>query len=455
MIKKKVLSLVISLVLIMISTINTVSAQKFPAYTSGIQVQNLGNSTANVVLEYYKLDDGSSNLLADSVTDTISANSSKTYFPAMPFSGSLVISSDQPTAAVSNIQNSTKTAGAAYVGSATGSTNVALPLLMKGNGSIPYDTWFSVQNTGSANANIQINYSDCSSPVNATIKPNASKNFYQASETCHTSKVFSAKITSDQPIVVVALEENAYKMFAYTGFSSGSQQLVMPLINTNNSGITTGIQIQNISNTDTQVTLSYVPSIAGTACTETQLIPANSSKTFALVAFSSNNSSITTTCVPNEKFIGSAFVSGNTANSNLVAIVNQSRPINGEAYGAFNPASATAKVVLPLLMDRNGSAQWSTGFSVMNVGGASTYVKCTLSGTSYTVQGQLQPFEALTPNQKGAIAPGYVGSGTCITYTDSSYTTIDAAGKIVAVVNESGAPTADRLLVYEGINVAP
>jgi len=452
---KKFIYLILVTMLVIISTIHPVSAQKFPAYTSGIQVQNLGNATANVVLEYYKLDDGSTNLLADSVTDTISVNSSKTYFPAMPFSGSLVISSDQPTAAVSNIQNSAKTAGAAYVGSSMGSTNVALPLLMKGNGSIPYDTWFSIQNTGSANANVQINYSDCSSPVNATIKPNASKNFFQASESCHTTKVFSAKITSDQPIVVVALEENAYKMFAYTGFPSGSQQLVMPLINTNNSGITTGIQIQNISSTDTQVTLSYIPSIAGTECTETQTIPANSSRTFALVAFSSNNSGVTTTCIPNEKFIGSAFVSSNTSNSDLVAIVNQSRSINGEAYGAFNPENATAKVVLPLLMDRNGSAQWSTGFSVMNVGATTTYVKCTLTGTSYTVQGQLQPFEALTPNQKGAIAPGYVGSGTCITYTDSSYTTVDATGKIVAVVNESGTPTADRLLVYEGINITP
>lgn len=440
----------------------SVFAQKFPSYTSGFQVQNLAASTATISIDYYQADDGTATggTIVLNVGDTIAGNASKTYFPSMSgsFNGSVVLSSDQPLAAVTNVQNSLKTAGAAYVAKATGSTTVALPLLMKNNGSVPYDTWFSVQNTGTATANISIAYSDIAAPVVATVKSGASKTFYQASE-AHPTKVFSGTITSDQPLVVVVMEENTAKMLAYTGFANGSTDVVFPLINANNSGITTGVQIQNLGGVSTNVTVSYTPSLAGTACTETQTIAANSSATFALKAFSTNQTGVTTTCAGGVKFVGSAKVSANSASQNLVAIVNQTKTLYGEAYGAFDPASATGKLVMPLLMDRNGSNLYSTGFSVMNVGTATTYVKCTLtnlpSGVTYSPSGTLAPGAALTPNQNGAIGVNYVGSGTCMTYTDATFTTPDASGKIVGIVNELGKTTADRLLVYEAVNVAP
>ncbi len=203
----------------------SVFAQKFPSYTSGFQVQNLASSVATISIDYYQADDGtaSGGTIVLNVGDTIAANASKTYFPSMSgsFTGSVVLSSDQPLAAVTNVQNSAKTAGASYVAKSTGSTTVALPLLMKNNGSVPYDTWFSVQNTSTATANISIDYSDCAANVTATVLPGASKTFYQASEACHplTSKVFSGLITSDQPLVVVVMEENTAKMLAYTGSS--------------------------------------------------------------------------------------------------------------------------------------------------------------------------------------------------------------------------------------------
>ncbi len=441
----------------------SVFAQKFPSYTSGFQVQNLASSLATISIDYYQADDGtaSGGTIVLNVPDTIAANASKTYFPSMTgsFTGSVVLSSDQPLAAVTNVQNSAKTAGASYVAKSTGSNSVALPLLMKNNGSVPYDTWFSVQNTSTATANISIDYSDCAANVNTTVLPGASKTFYQASEACHPTKVFSGLITSDQPLVVVVMEENTAKMFAYTGFADGSTDVVMPLINANNNTIVTGIQIQNLGGSSTSVTVSYTPSLAGTACTETQTIPANSSSTFALKAFSTNHTGITTNCAGGVKFVGSAKVTANSTSQKLVAIVNQTKPIYGEAYGAFDPASATGKLVMPLLMDRNGANTFSTGFAIMNVGTATTYVKCTLTnlpgGVTYSPSGTLAPGQALTPNQNGLIGVNYVGSGTCLTYTDATFTTPDASGKIVGVVNEAGKATADRLLVYEAVNVVP
>jgi hypothetical protein len=463
--KKIHLLIVVALLAALVLSPSAVSAQKFTAYVTGTQVMNLSATSASIVMVYYNVDDGSGTAgqQADSVNDTIGGNSSKTYFPAVtPFKGSVVLSSTAPVGAVVNVQNSTATAMAAYVGASQGATTVNLPLLMKGNGSVPYDTWFSVQNTGGTDAHISIKYSDVATPVTAAIKPNASKNFTQSTET-HPSKVFSGVITSDQPIVVVVLQENTAKMLAYTGFNpdAAATNTVFPLVNINNNGILTGIQIQNTTATSTSVTVSYTPSLAGTACTETQTIDGNSSKTFALLAFAvANPAGITTNCAPGVKFVGSARVTGNTASVALVGIVNQSKSEYAEAYGAFNPANATPKVVMPLLMDRNGSNLYSTGFSVMNVGGASTWVKCTLTGAAaaaYTPSGQLAAGAALTPNQASAIGVKYVGSGQCTAYTDSTYATVDNAAKLVAIVNEKGitSPAADRFLVYEGINVAP
>lgn len=122
----------------------------------------------------------------------------------------------------------------------------------------------------------------------------------------------------------------------------------------------------------------------GTSCTETQTIPARSSTTFTLLAFNGNQSGTTTTCTVGARFVGSAQVIGNSTNQPLVGITNQFVPgSNGEAYTAFAPDEATAKVVLPLIMDRNNG--FFTGFSVMNVGTITTTVDCILWNTAYTV----------------------------------------------------------------------
>ncbi len=414
----------------------------FSSYTSGFQVQNLSGSTANITLTYYN-QDGTVNTAPN---DTIPANGSKTYYPIHPsgsFNGSVVVSSDQPVASVVNVLGSSATtnAGASYVGATQGGISVSLPLLMKNHGAGNYSTWFNVQNTSSTDATVNVNYSDGTTAGPYTIRPGAARTFDQSTEV-HNATVFSAIVTSSQPVTVVVIQENPSVMLAYSGFTGGTTNPVMPLVNANNSGYVTGIQIQNIGSSATDVTVSYTPASAGTACTETQNIPAGQSRTFALAAFANGANS---NCAPGARFVGSARVTGNSANQNLVAIVNQLKAgVNGEAYGGFDPARATNKVVLPLIMDRNNN--WYTGFNVMNVGTTSTTVICTFSGTSYTINtGSLAPGQAYNAIQNGQIAPGYVGSATCIAANSSD--------KIVAVVNEvNNVATGDRLLVYEGIN---
>ena len=421
-------------------------------YTSGISLQNLSDATANITLHFY-LPNGSEDPLSP-LDDTIDPNASVVYFPIPTqegFSGSVVIESDAQIASISNILGDGGLAAAAYDGSSEGGLTVGLPLLMKANSG--YNTWFNVQNAGSGVATVNVAYSD-GTTANATVQPGAAATFDQSTET-HTPKVFSGMVTSDQPVAVTVIEENVDTMFAYSGFNETSTAPVLPLINTNNSGYITGINVQNAGSTSTDVTISYTHSAAGTDCTETQTIAGGSSATFALYAFSGSPlPGMTTTCVAGEKFIGSAKVTGNSASEDLTAVVNQLKPgVNGEAYGGFNSDSATGTVVLPLIMNANGG-YW-TSISILNVGLASTTVTC-----EFTPYGGIDPLPMPTatlaagtgvsflqnaPDEFGATK--YIGSATCTT---------DPAGQIVAVVNELGASHVnDQLLVYEGFNTAP
>jgi hypothetical protein len=410
-------------------------------YTSGFQVQNLDNTAASIQINFYNQDGTQPPGMP--VSDSIASLGSKTYFPLdqVPtgFNGSVVITSTTQVAAVSNVHGDNFNANASYVAFNNGSGKVLIPLLMKNNSS--YNTWFNVQNTGASTATVNVAYSDGTN-ASKSVAPFASKTFDQSSES-HSQKVFSAVVTSAQPVAVTVIEENTVMMFAYNGFLGSSTDPVFPLVNANNSGYTTGVQIQNDGSSSTSVTVSYKPSLAGSACTETQSIAAGQSKTFALGAFASGAFS---NCAAGAKFIGSAQVTSNSTSQPLVAVVNQHIiGLNGEAYGAFDPADASDKVVLPLIMDRN-SGYW-TGFNVMNVGSASTSVTCNFTNTSYKVGPvTLAAGAALTDLQNGKIASGYVGSATC---TASSGT-----AKIIAVVNELGpSGSLDQLLVYEGISV--
>jgi hypothetical protein len=374
------------------------------------------------------------------VAAIIPASGSLTFFPVDAsdgFDGSVVISADQPVAAISNILGDLGAAAASYVGSGAGSTSVNLPLLFKGNAG--FDTWFNVQNTGTADATVDVAYSDGTLVSDVVIAPGAAHTFDQATET-HSAAVFSGVVTSDQPVAVAVIQESVDVMFAYTGFTSGTPNPVMPLINANNSGYITGVQIQNTGGTDTDVTVSYT-AVVGTDCTETLTVPANGSTTFALLAFSGTNAGETCANAPTT-FVGSAEVTGNTAGNDLVAIVNQLKiGVNGEAYGSFDAAAATDTVVMPLIMDNNSG--YFTGFNVQNVGAADTTVTCTFVGSTYTVSDTLAPGEALNDLQLGKLGGPAISSATCTA----------PGGTIIGVVNELGpSGTADQLLVYEGIN---
>ena len=426
---------------------SSASAQKF-AYVSGIQIQNLSATAANVQISYVAGGSGAdAGTTVTSTSASLPGNSLTFYFPIPvtgAFNGSVVISSDQPLAAISNMLSSDYKSQASYVGTSVGTNTVYIPLLDKGNSG--WDSWFTVQNTSSsADATVNVAYGDCTTqPAAVVIKPGAAKSFFQATETCHANKIFPATISSSQPVAVVVVRETSKVMTAYTGFGAASKSPVMPLINANNSGILTGVNIFNHSTAETTVTVAYSPSQAGTACTEQLTIPGKSMKTFALFAFA--NTVAGENCANGARFIGSAKVSANSGNADLTAVVTQFTSVDGAMYGAFDPSTATSKVVFPTIFDRRGSQLLWTSVAVMNVGTQATTVECVFTGSSYKIgPTPLEPGTGLNDLQNGKIASNYLGGATC--------TATGGDAKIVGTSNEiaqSMLRISDGFTVYEG-----
>jgi len=428
-------TLILALVLAML-LVGSVAGQGI-TYNTGFQVQNLGTGTATITIIYYN-QDGS---VAASVPDSIPAGGSKTYYPltAVPdgFNGSVVISSDMPIAAIANELGNAGAYAASYAGFDAGATTINLPLIMRGN--YGFNTWFNVQNAGTSDAHVTVTYTPGSAgsgaTQTATIKPGAAYTFDQSTFTALGSMfVGSAQVTSDQAIVATCNQVGPTTLFAYDGFTpaQSATTLAFPLVNANNYGYKTGIQIMNIGSAATTVTISYTPSVAGTASTETKAIAAGASETFAYYHFTA-------------RFVGSGAVTANTASQNLVAVVNQlnSGANKGAAYGAFDPTAATDKISFPLIMAKNSG--YYTGTTIQNVGTASTIVTITYSGSSAIDTRTLAPGESWPFNQNDTFASTYVGSATV---------TATGGVKIIGICNElKPSGTGDTFLVYEGFSI--
>ena len=451
---KKFFSIFLALALVLaILPVAGAQAQKPVAFESSIQIRNLSADAGSVQIAFYNLHGN----LVKTADDDIAAHATNSYYQSTMlvdagFNGSVVVASNVPTAGMSNLVG-LKTGGAPYTYGAfsafnAGATTVYLPTLMKDN--YTYDTFFYVQNLGAEDTDVTIKYSDGLEVVVKGIKPGAAKAVKQMDEE-HAGKVFSAILTAAQPIAATVAQDGE-TLLAYNGFGAGAVMPIMPLVSENNYGYFSGIQIQNTGDAETDVTVAYSPSLAGTACTETQTIPAGESKTFAQGVFVTG-ASHETTCVQGEQFVGSGAVTVNSKGQPLVATVNQLSLEDGKggSYSAFDPAAGGESIIYPLIMDRNYG--YFTSWSIVNVGTdeiAAGGIVCTVTGGS--VEKEIKNDEAIpageswTLNHEGAIAEGFVGGATC-----------KAAGaSILGTSNQFGAVDydgIDSLLVSEGFIV--
>jgi hypothetical protein len=380
-----------------------------------------------------------------------------------------VISSDQQIIAIANTLGTYSGNADAYAAAtssfAAGAVAINLPLVMKNN--YGYNTWFNVQNTGTADASVTVTFSS-GAVQTATVKPGAAATFDQSANTQlpATAWVGSATLTSTQPIIATVMQVGTgtvKTMLGYNGFLEGAKTISLPLVMANNYGWYTGIQIQNIGTTATNVTVTYSANTAGSfqpateSCTNLQ---PGASCTLGQYNSGQWGTGYDTT----KRYEGSATIT-NSAAQNLVAIVNQacrggqagcSTASMGSAYEGFT-SGATTTISAPLIMANNFN--YYTGIQVQNVGTGS----CNLSvAYGANTGGTFTPSTETASNiAVGASAKFLQRGGQWGTYPDGSKlyvggATVTGTGtgcSIIAIVNQINPSAAgDQAMTYDGFN---
>ena len=477
---KKISSIILVLFLLA-SSITPASAAGPSAYESTVNVTNTTGTAGSVVLTYYN-PNGS---VKATYPDTIAANETKWYItlPGLTtsFEGSMVITSSVQLGAISTIIGKDAVSApmgyGSYTGFSSGSSTVYLPLLMDSN--YGFNTFYSIQNVSSAPVNVTIQYSDgLAVPAVSNLQPNASIKIDNLLE-AHTAKKFSAILTATGPIAVSVVEwaDGSYgnPILSYNGFSGGITNPILPMVNEFNYDYWTAIPIQNLGSVATNVTLTYTPTKAGTACTETITIPAQGQVEFGSYAFIFNYSPSTPpyqgmsdNCAYRTTFVGNARVTGNSANQPLVAIINQTTTIDavapisdkGGTLMHIDPVSATSSVVFPDVRQWYGTEHWWSSLTITNLSGASLpigNITCRAVGSDPggPVNTTFSNSAAIANNagwivdlfkDYGPMANGFVGGVVCTSGTGA---------KIVGTANTLGHDTAaelDSYALYEGIS---
>jgi hypothetical protein len=448
-----------------------VSAQGPSSYESTVSVTNVSETAGTITLNFYNPDGSPAGDQTESI-DPLETLYFETFSVDSGFEGSMVISSSVPLASSSTIIGSDTSIMnfASYVGVSAGATDIYIPLLMDEN--YGYNTYFSIQNTGSSDVDVTISYSDGLSASITDLAPGAAEIIDNQSE-AHPSGKFSATLAADGPIAVAVVEwaDGSYgeELFAYNGYPStqGTEFPVIPMVNQNNYGFWTSIPVQNLGNVDTTVTLTYYPTKEGEQCSETLLVPAGGLAEFGAYAFVFPDQTPGCDCAFGETFVGTAVVTGNTAGQPLIGLTNQSTTIQegyqkAGALMAINPTSATSRVAFPEAYQWFGTDNWWSSITITNVSGSELEIGDVTCRGIGQAEGSPVDFEwsnteAIADKEGwivdmywdwGPLPVGFMGGVIC--ESDS--------GEILGTLNNLGhnAPALlDSFTLYEGINIAP
>ena len=404
------------------------------SFTSGIQVQNLSSTTANVSVAYNN-SDGSS---AGSQSFTIPGNQSYTLFGStmsvLPgFQGSVVVSADQPVSAITNLLSSGPTMGEAYDGVSTPATTVNVPLFQQNNRGT--NSTIYVQNTSASANNVTVTFNGGGSPVvvSQTIAGNGSWTVNGTNDTITTTFVGSAVVSGSQPVAVEVNQSNGAILFSYTGSGAGSPTVYAPLLMNNNRGYSTGLQIQNTSSSATTVSLYLNGSSTPVAGATNVPLAAGQSVTWYPIPGTAAG------------FVGSGTVQSSNG-ATLLGAINELDTISGQGMTYNGFSNGTQTVSMPLVMFNNRG--YFTGEQVQNVGTCSTTVDFSINGTvvDSRVIGVGQSYTWFSNTSNPIPGGGAVAAATAHAR--------DSCGSIVGIVNEITSPQAggDTSFAYEGFN---
>jgi hypothetical protein len=376
------------------------------SWTTDYTLFNVGSGPATFSMMRYPLCSGSG-CAADAGTDfspaapgnVIAAGGSYYYNPANDstfptgFSGSVVVSSSEALAGTVTLGNGLT--GSAYASDAysavtTPAPSVIGPIIMAGVSGVWY-TRISIQNTGTANANVNVAYVGAGAPAAQDITglpPNMTAWVDQA-DLGAINFNGAVKITSAQPLAVVVEE---YKtsggvLVSYNGLPSTDAGTTVYLPGYIDQGAwATDFTLVETSGVASNVTVAF----AGSAATITGPVPANGS--VYLNRYGSFPAGWSGTFPTG--YYGGATITG--VGGALVAVYNISNSGTGGAgnlavgYTGFAAAKAKQQVVVPLIENAYSSG-WVTTYTVQSVNGSPATL-------TLTYNGNLAPNASCNPN---------------------------------------------------------
>lgn len=408
-------------------------------WNSAFTIQNLGSVQANVVADIY---DEAGNVVYTKNMTIPPGQGDFTYVGNLNIPEgrySVVISSDQPVVAVTNLSSENPVTAGAY-GGFTGD-QVATTLYAPG----VYKEYYGfgsnivVQNAGTADANVQIQYLDASGSVvdteSGTIKPGASKTFNQAANANLPSGFIGSAVISSTNDQNLAAEVNVWSssglgLFSnYNAFSSGSTVAYTPVLMNNYYNFITALTVQCIDTVACDVRVTY-----STGHTVSNTVQPNT----AWLLYQPNDAALPS---GNANGLFSAKIESTNGRS-IVALVNEQDQANGRlaSYNGFISGATTAYAPVVLKHYYN----YFSSITAQNVGSTTADITVTYSnGASETVQNVAPGDSALFYQPNNASLPdGFNGSAT-----------ITSSSDIVVIVNENTSrQIGDDLLAYNGFS---
>lgn len=439
-------------------------------------IQNLGTSTATVVVDFYPISGGAP---VTHSPGTIPAGASLPVRPAnigeldKNQKYSVVISSDQPVGAVVNESATNRLMS--YVGATTGSGTVYLPNYTKNYSG--YNTVLYVQNVGTTDlSDVTVRFTPFGggSPVTKTYSIQASRSVEidptaipeLADNRQYSVVVSSATSGAALAAVVNQVANPEGTEAAYSGFTSGAQTLYAPNVVRRYANYNSPVVIQNIGTSSTNITIDYY-------------YGQSFGDRFGQLArsYTTTPQGATITLGPGESYPERAHDRGDledgqysmvirSSGGQIVAIVNQvnmNDNTTAASYDAFS--SGSRKLNLPNIV-RN-YATYQSPIVVQNVGTQPSQVTVTYyygeraqNGPSFKdqgLQGQVAYQETVTI-QPGANRPFRIHDVQALNGRDGQYSAIveSSASDIVAIVSQYTAPalggSGKDAASYEGIN---
>ncbi len=482
--KKKIVSIVavVSFLAVAVSSAFAQTGIPGTGWWTGEMVQNVGTSTANLVVTAYD----KASVATFTSSTTVAAGASTGFIPSsfagMPsgFIGSAVVSSDQPIKAVVNVSNvfngTFGTAGgkaqALYQGSENTATTLYFPMVKHNR--FGKSTAFYVQNAGSSAATATAVFAMDTGGTYTYTTPSIGANQMVVVNPIDAgvpstgggggrNNIGSLQVTSSQPLAGTVLEYKQGEAIATVlngtrGFTSAdfNTKAYAPIIKNARFGRFTGIQVQNATAGSIDVTVRFVGAAgvcAGNTYTDTFLaIPGGKSHTFNQTGVQTN---LPANCTASATIIGTG---------NVIATVNEENLTGFTAAGITSSAapdgSKTTKISVPQFKDRRFGA--TTGLMIENVGTSTATINSTFScrgGATFTaisvartapVGGAIQWFK---PANNPAL---FTGGNPFSAFNVVCGVTITSDQPIVAVANEQpdtvGAFDDNN---YEGFNLAP